>query len=283
MNALNPLSPDKRDADRKAYEPSMEEILASIRKIIADDQAFGVRQNREPEPQLEASSPAEPEQAMAPEAETLVPRSSAALSNELPHEAIAPTVKVETPPPTVTIGTEAKAAPVVIPAAAPEVTPAAAIEPLVAPASATFPVEGQFHAFKTAVVPVAEPSHAAEVKAKQTAPKLNAADGVAEASVSYPTPLPSEPAHASKPLPLSVAKESGDDALPLVSLETKAAVSAAFEALIASRVLPSGEALSEMVRDMMRPMLKAWLDDNLPVLVERLVRAEIERVARGGR
>ena len=31
------------------------------------------------------------------------------------------------------------------------------------------------------------------------------------------------------------------------------------------------------------PMLKAWLDDNLPGLVERLVRAEIERVARGGR
>lgn len=275
MNALNPLSPDKRDADRKAYEPSMEEILASIRKIIADDQAFGVRQNREPEPQIEASSPAEPEQAMAPEAETLAPRSSAALSNELPCEPIAPTVKVETPPPTVTIGTEAEAAPVVI--------PAAAIEPLVAPASATFPVEGQFHAFKTAVVPVAEPSHAAEVKAKQMAPKLNAADGVAEASPSYPTPLPPEPAYASKPLPLSVAKESGDDALPLVSLETKAAVSAAFEALIASRVLPSGDALSEMVRDMMRPMLKAWLDDNLPVLVERLVRAEIERVARGGR
>ncbi len=30
-------------------------------------------------------------------------------------------------------------------------------------------------------------------------------------------------------------------------------------------------------------MLKDWLDDNLPTMVERLVRAEIERVARGGR
>ena len=28
-------------------------------------------------------------------------------------------------------------------------------------------------------------------------------------------------------------------------------------------------------------MLKTWLDDNLPVIVERLVSAEIERVARG--
>ena len=34
---------------------------------------------------------------------------------------------------------------------------------------------------------------------------------------------------------------------------------------------------------MLRPMLKAWLDENLPAMVERLVRAEIERVARGGR
>jgi cell pole-organizing protein PopZ len=34
---------------------------------------------------------------------------------------------------------------------------------------------------------------------------------------------------------------------------------------------------------MLRPMLKQWLDDNLPAVVERLVRAEIERVARGGR
>ena len=30
-------------------------------------------------------------------------------------------------------------------------------------------------------------------------------------------------------------------------------------------------------------MLRTWLDDNLPVIVEKLVRSEIERVARGGR
>jgi cell pole-organizing protein PopZ len=34
---------------------------------------------------------------------------------------------------------------------------------------------------------------------------------------------------------------------------------------------------------MLRPMLKSWLDENLPRLVERLVRAEIERVARRSR
>ncbi len=73
---------------------------------------------------------------------------------------------------------------------------------------------------------------------------------------------------------------SGD---PLVSPATDAAVSSAFSALVASRFLQSNDVLGEMVRDMIRPMLKTWLDDNLPILVERLVRAEIERVARGGR
>ena len=32
---------------------------------------------------------------------------------------------------------------------------------------------------------------------------------------------------------------------------------------------------------MIKPLLKTWLDDNLPSMVERMVRAEIERVARG--
>ena len=70
---------------------------------------------------------------------------------------------------------------------------------------------------------------------------------------------------------------------PLVSPATDQAVSAAFNALVASRFLPPDESLADMVREILRPMLKAWLDDNLPIMVERLVRTEIERVARGGR
>jgi cell pole-organizing protein PopZ len=41
------------------------------------------------------------------------------------------------------------------------------------------------------------------------------------------------------------------------------------------------QSLEDMARDMLQPMLREWLDDNLPTLVERLVREEIERVARG--
>jgi uncharacterized protein len=70
---------------------------------------------------------------------------------------------------------------------------------------------------------------------------------------------------------------------PLVSSDAAAAIAAQFQTLAASMVINDSGLLHEYAREMLRPMLKAWLDDNLPVLVERLVRAEIERVARGGR
>jgi len=44
-----------------------------------------------------------------------------------------------------------------------------------------------------------------------------------------------------------------------------------------------GQPIEEMTRELLRGMLKQWLDANLPGLVERLVREEIERVARRGR
>ena len=46
-------------------------------------------------------------------------------------------------------------------------------------------------------------------------------------------------------------------------------------------LVQNSRTLDDLVREMLRPMLKAWLDDNLPTLVERMVRAEIERVSRG--
>ena len=70
---------------------------------------------------------------------------------------------------------------------------------------------------------------------------------------------------------------------PFVSPETDAAVTASFNALSASVAMHSSEMVESLTREMLRPMLKSWLDDNLPSLVERLVRAEIQRVARGGR
>jgi cell pole-organizing protein PopZ len=70
---------------------------------------------------------------------------------------------------------------------------------------------------------------------------------------------------------------------PLVSPSTDASVASSFQSLATSMFLRDSDMIARTARDMLRPMLKQWLDDNLPVMVERLVRAEIERVARGGR
>ncbi len=86
---------------------------------------------------------------------------------------------------------------------------------------------------------------------------------------------------ASKPESEAEAFEPEDE--PLVSDETQSAVSASFQALSKSMTAHSLEVAEGMAREMLRPMMKAWLDDNLPAMVERLVRAEIQRVARGAR
>ena len=67
----------------------------------------------------------------------------------------------------------------------------------------------------------------------------------------------------------------------LLSRSTSAAVDSAFSTLSQSALTPNARSLEDLVREMLRPMLKAWLDENLPGMVERLVRSEIERVSRG--
>ena len=80
----------------------------------------------------------------------------------------------------------------------------------------------------------------------------------------------------------SAARGKPDDA-QLLSRETSAAVDAAFNTLAQTVRVSNACTLEDLVREILRPMLKSWLDANLPRLVERLVRAEIERVSRGPR
>jgi cell pole-organizing protein PopZ len=75
---------------------------------------------------------------------------------------------------------------------------------------------------------------------------------------------------------------SVESASNLFSAETDKSVASAFNRLAASRLMENDDALRGIVREMLRPLLKSWLDDNLPTMVERMVRAEIERVGRGG-
>jgi cell pole-organizing protein PopZ len=67
----------------------------------------------------------------------------------------------------------------------------------------------------------------------------------------------------------------------LVSEHTSRQVAAAFGELSEAFASRGKKSFDEMAEEMMRPMLQDWLDNNLPTLVERLVREEIERVARG--
>jgi cell pole-organizing protein PopZ len=67
----------------------------------------------------------------------------------------------------------------------------------------------------------------------------------------------------------------------MLSSETDMAVTRAFGDLNRTVLSDKARTLEDLVREMLRPLLKSWLDDNLPQIVERLVRMEIERVARG--
>lgn len=84
----------------------------------------------------------------------------------------------------------------------------------------------------------------------------------------------------------ATSAEGGDDGL--VSTAAAAASTAHFAELAkavdrepqakANISLGAGGTLEDLVKDMIRPMLKDWLDQNLPPLVDHLVRKEIQRM-----
>jgi uncharacterized protein len=69
----------------------------------------------------------------------------------------------------------------------------------------------------------------------------------------------------------------------LISTGTGQQVARSFQDLAVAVDQAERRSFDEIAEDLLRPMLQEWLDDNLPTLVERLVREEIERVARGPR
>lgn len=95
---------------------------------------------------------------------------------------------------------------------------------------------------------------------------------------SPPPPAAAAPPPLARPAPAPARAED-----TLLSDNSSFAVTAAFNSLARTVLSENSRTLEDIVREMMRPMLKHWLDENLPGLVERIVRAEIERVSRGGR
>jgi uncharacterized protein len=214
----------------KAQEPSMEEILASIRRIIADDDG--------------GQPPAKP-------------------------DAKAPEVRAAEPPPV------AKAPP-----------PPPPPKPAPAPAAAANK-QDDIDAMMAGLMdeppeppppsppPEPEPADVLELTEAMQAPAsppFRKIDGAQDVVFDEePEPPPRAAAAPMPPMPEH----------PIMSSATAAAVDSAFNALAHTVLVQNAKTLEDLVKEMLRPMLQHWLDNNLPTLVERLVRQEIERVARG--
>jgi cell pole-organizing protein PopZ len=228
----------------KSHEPSMEEILASIRRIIADDDA------KAPPAVAEIAAPAAPAQMSAP------PPSPMEFLRDIPPA----------PPP-------------------PPVPPAAPVEEA---AADILELTDEMRA------PEREPS-AIRFTTVDAQPDIVFAESMPEPEPAEIEPEPEPEPDTSDPVlldvelptidPLEHARQTLTEQMemdrPLLSRSTSVAVDSAFASLTHTVLSQNARTLDDLVKDMLRPMLKSWLDDNLPSLVERLVRAEIERVSRG--
>ncbi|PNG26565.1 PopZ family protein [Methylocella silvestris] len=90
-----------------------------------------------------------------------------------------------------------------------------------------------------------------------------------------------DPTQAASPEQRRAAVSEEFGAQPIASGDTSETVAGAFNTLVASRFAQNSDAILALAREALRPMLAAWLDAHLPALVERLVKAEIERMTRG--
>jgi uncharacterized protein len=264
----------------KVQEPSMEEILASIRRIIADDEAKPPVADAKPVAAERPAAPPPPAKAEKPAAPAPAPKPAI---SDIPPSKIAPS-----PPP------KAAAPP---PAAAPAPPPPA--PPPVASASNNQDdidalLNGLDEATTEDEIRPAQPEAEAEV--------FELTDDMAVASASTPPPKPAfqkvEPeddlefteSAASRAINRPPAYEppafdpppaASTPQAAILSHSTVSAVESAFNTLAHTVLSNNARTLEDLVKEMLRPMLKSWLDDNLPGLVERIVKAEIERVSRG--
>lgn len=225
-----------------AREPSMEEILASIRRIIEDSD-----QGRKPD-------------------DMLAPEASARAAEPEPVDLIAanaPSSRFDPPGP---------ARPAV------EAPAASRRQPEEAPTFRTHPHEF-LRSEAAQITPRMEPEpDSAEPTASKRFPDVSemAAPAAMDLAGEAEAVEGMEPAPA-RPVPARVEKAS------LISERTGRQVAAAFGELTEAFEASRRKSFDELAAEMMRPMLQDWLDNNLPTLVEKLVREEIERVARGGR
>lgn len=319
-----------RPGPASAAEPSMEEILASIRRILSEEEGAaklapedegelvlnaGMRVNMHelpasateppeaepalrpvleehaaplhfaPDPTLESQIPEEPVQAFAPAPITFAPEAAAEpapfMPAPVPHEPVFHDPVIQDPVIHQPVSQEPIAdhqpvtynEPVYNPAAdepprplAPE--PAMAFEPL---------------------PPIQEPLAPEPLAPEPPAPIFSPIPEPEPASNEWAA-KPPQAEQAYQPQPEQEEKEhimeeqvQGPDGL--VGEETVSEISNSIGALVrsvsaerSSSVGRPGVTIEDIVREEVKPVLKAWLDTHLPSLVERVVRAEINRV-----
>jgi uncharacterized protein len=89
-----------------------------------------------------------------------------------------------------------------------------------------------------------------------------------------------EPEPEPEPAPVMVAAAVEEERL--VSDPSAYAAASHFSNLSAAILMPAeGRTLEDLTRELLRPLLKAWLDEHLPRIVEAKVAEEVERIARG--
>ncbi len=230
----------------KVQEPSMEEILASIRRIIADDETKAPAATQPPlaKPAPAAAATAKP----APVAGTAGP---SAMTSQSANESPKPAAQAA---PNNQDDIDALLADFDAPAAPP--TPAA-------------PEDDVLELTDDMALPdMPDP----------TFDKAEPANDLEFNEVA----MASERRYPAAERPSSAGRGSMDAFSPeMLSQSTVSAVESAFSSLANTVLSNNARTLEDLVREMLRPMLKSWLDDNLPGLVERIVKAEIERVSRG--
>jgi uncharacterized protein len=240
MSTANPQpSHPSLESEQRAHEPSMEEILASIRRIIADDDALPLVRR----PALVTREPAATLVSTEPERRSDLPRQPAASS------------------------------------------PALQVHLVAVPESSSPRAPGDSGEADAAIAEQPQLSAgAARPESHQAGDEGYGAQGRMAEEYELRGPVRDEAFREEEHGASVTAREHRDnERTRLVSPATDASVASSFQSLATSMFLRDSDLIARTAREMLQPMLKAWLDDNLPVMVERLVRAEIERVARGGR
>lgn len=199
-------------------EPSMDEILASIRRIIEDSESSPVAAKAVANDDPAVGARPAPATLRAAEPEPARPQEPVRLSADLARELDRVATSKATP------------------------------EPKPAPQR---PLAG-------------EPQAPVQAPAQASLAAIKAAEGA------------EPPRTAEKP-----AAPRTERPAPILSAGTSRQVAAAFEELSNAYAQSRLRSFEEMAEEMLRPMLRDWLDNNLPGLVERLVREEIDRIARG--